>query len=118
MAEVTGDVNANVFDGGAGNDQIDAKGGNDSVDGGAGNDQITDDTGDDTLVGGAGVDDIDADDGADSLVGGAGNDDLNPTSLFCGVESWYLVELFFRHYFRPPPVRLGAMMRSGMSSRR
>ncbi|MCC0049839.1 MAG: cadherin domain-containing protein, partial [Rhodobiaceae bacterium] len=52
---LTGDVNANTFDGGGGDDVISAGDGDDTIDGGAGADTIT---------GGAGADDIDG--GADT----------------------------------------------------
>lgn len=60
--------NANIFNGGAGNDQLNLGGGDDRGIGGTGND---------TLFGGIGHDTLDGNDGADQLIGGLGLDRLN-----------------------------------------
>ncbi|KOR30192.1 hypothetical protein TI03_00120 [Achromatium sp. WMS1] len=56
------------FEGGAGNDTLNAAGGDDTLIGGAGNDTLNAAGGDDTLIGGA---------GNDIMLGGAGNDTLH-----------------------------------------
>ncbi|HEY1629531.1 MAG TPA: hypothetical protein VGF52_06710, partial [Tepidisphaeraceae bacterium] len=59
---------------------IDAGAGDDSVQAGGGNTHITGDDGNDTLSGGGGNDVINGDAGSDSLAGGAGNDSIGDTS--------------------------------------
>ncbi len=61
---------ADLIDGGAGNDTILAGEGNDTVTGGDGDDSVEGGFGDDSLSGGAGADVIRGDDGADILSGG------------------------------------------------
>ena len=63
-----------TMDGGDGADDLDSRGGNDTVLGGPGDDTITDDGGTDVLDGGAGDDHIEADGGADDIRGGPGFD--------------------------------------------
>jgi Ca2+-binding RTX toxin-like protein len=65
---------ANIFDGGAGNDDLDGGAGNDILRGGIGADRLDGSDGDDTLEGGDGDDILIGDLGADKLVGGAGSD--------------------------------------------
>ncbi|MEL6365717.1 MAG: hypothetical protein AAFR11_12855 [Pseudomonadota bacterium] len=60
-----GDVNANILEGGGGNDDLRGFGGDDTLDGGAGNDVLFGFADDDILDGGA---------GADVMVGGDGRD--------------------------------------------
>lgn len=76
---------ADVVNGGGGNEVIDAGGGddtvstgtgNDSILGGAGNDSLIGGDGNDTVDGGAGDDYVAAFTGDDSLSGGDGNDDI------------------------------------------
>lgn len=80
------DPYTNVLIGGAGNDYIDGRGGddslyggdgNDTVLGGSGNDLISGDAGDDSLLGGDGADTIQGGSGNDTIDGGAGNDILS-----------------------------------------
>ena len=72
------DTLALFFNGGFGNDQIDASGSTRAVRilGGAGNDQIIGGSGNDTILG----DNTDQDAGQDSLFGGAGNDFISGSS--------------------------------------
>ncbi len=79
------DYYINTFYGGAGNDSMDGRGGDDSlfggadddtIIGGAGNDFIDGGTGADSLFGGDNNDTITGGDGADSIDGGNGNDNL------------------------------------------
>ncbi len=83
---LTGDGNANVLLGNAGQDTLIAGGGDDTVDGGAaidsiqgqeGNDVLHGGTENDTIDGGNGADQLFGDDGNDVLIGGAGNDTLD-----------------------------------------
>lgn len=67
---------ADLIDGGSGNDTILAGEGNDTVAGGDGDDSVEGGFGDDSLSGGAGADVIRGEDGADSLSGGEDNDAL------------------------------------------
>jgi len=67
---------ANIFDGGAGNDRLDGGVGNDLLIGGTGNDTLIGGEGDDVLVGGA---------GADVLDGGAGEDFADYSESDAGV---------------------------------
>lgn len=67
MATIVGDDNANLLQGGSGNDSITGLGGNDELIGYGGNDTLDGGTGDDVLRGR---------DGSDSLLGGDGNDTL------------------------------------------
>ncbi|MCA0962340.1 calcium-binding protein [Salipiger bermudensis] len=66
--------NADTVAGGAGNDLIEAGGGDDWVRGNDGNDTLLGGEGDDFLAGNAGADEIDGEDGDDVLRGGAGSD--------------------------------------------
>ncbi|MEM8576508.1 MAG: calcium-binding protein [Pseudomonadota bacterium] len=75
--EVDGDFGADVIDGEEGADDLDGGAGNDTIDGGAGNDTIEGDDGDDDLDGGDGNDSINAGLNNDSVDGGTGNDTLN-----------------------------------------
>ena len=63
---LTGDLNANVLYGGAGNDVLLGGSGNDSLRGGGGDDQLTGGAGDDVMVGSAGADQCDGVSGIDS----------------------------------------------------
>jgi Ca2+-binding RTX toxin-like protein len=65
-----------TMDGGDGADNLDSRGGNDTVLGGPGDDTISDDGGTDVLDGGAGDDTIEADGGADDVRGGPGFDSV------------------------------------------
>lgn len=76
-------ANANLFDGGIGNDTLTMGGGNDtalggagndSIDGGEGNDSLNAGTGDDMVLGGEGNDSVNAGIGRDVVFGGSGND--------------------------------------------
>ena len=80
---ITGDDNANILSGGAGddeligglgNDTLIGGEGNDTLYGGEGNDVLRGGAGNDTLYGGAGNDLLIGGDGDDTLVGGAGDD--------------------------------------------
>jgi Ca2+-binding RTX toxin-like protein len=66
-----------TIDGGAGNDDIRGRNGNDSLLGGAGNDTIDGGNGDDTIDGGTGNDTIDGGNNNDSIDGGTGNDSID-----------------------------------------
>jgi Ca2+-binding RTX toxin-like protein len=70
------DTGADVFIGGAGNDDILGVGGDDHLEGGAGNDQIQGFGGNDLVRGGPGVDFIFGQGGADLLHGNGGADDV------------------------------------------
>ena len=59
---------------GAGDQVIDALGGNDTVETGAGHDTLVGGAGHDVLIGGTGDDVLNGGVGADTLIGGAGND--------------------------------------------
>ncbi|MFZ1468658.1 MAG: Hint domain-containing protein [Paracoccaceae bacterium] len=74
---LTGDVFTNVFYGGAGNDSMNGRGGDDSLYGGTGNDTVLGGSGDDTLSGDDGNDSLDGGTGNDVLYGGDGNDVLS-----------------------------------------
>lgn len=74
---ITGTNNADNLIGTAGDDVIDALGGNDIASGGAGNDTIDGGTGNDTLYGGDNNDAIDGGTGADALYGDDGDDTLD-----------------------------------------
>ncbi|MGE0273181.1 MAG: choice-of-anchor C family protein [Alphaproteobacteria bacterium] len=76
MAKIKGTPSANLLAGTVFDDDISARGGDDTVYGNAGNDEITGGTGNDTLYGEAGRDQLDGGDGDDLLSGGDGNDDL------------------------------------------
>jgi Ca2+-binding RTX toxin-like protein len=100
MAQITGDSNSNVLDGGLfrdtidgldGDDTLDGHGSNDTLYGGDGDDSIYGSDGDDLvfggdsgddsnhadyLDGGSGNDIIHGDDGFDYLIGGSGSDEL------------------------------------------
>jgi Ca2+-binding RTX toxin-like protein len=65
-----------LLDGGDGDDNLSAAGGNDVLHGGAGKDLLAAGEGDDQLFGNDGDDVLSADDGNDSLDGGAGADQL------------------------------------------
>jgi Ca2+-binding RTX toxin-like protein len=82
----SGDIYTNIFFGGAGNDVMDGRAGNDelyggddddSIEGGDGNDLVSGDDGDDSLYGGTGADTVLGGDGDDLLFGGSGNDRLS-----------------------------------------
>jgi Ca2+-binding RTX toxin-like protein len=86
---------ADVINGGDGNDHIWGISGDDVIDGGAGNDHIDGGSGDDTLIGGDGNDKISggsgddlifADAGNDHIIGGAGYDVLDFSRVSNGVE--------------------------------
>lgn len=70
------DPYTNIFYGGAGNDSLDGRGGDDALYGGTGNDTLIGGTGADTLDGGDGNDLIFGGDGADQISGGTGNDTI------------------------------------------
>lgn len=74
---LTGNDNANGFDGGGGNDILAGNGGNDRMDGEDGDDTLRGGNDNDTLYGSAGNDRLFGDAGNDELVGGAGADLLN-----------------------------------------
>ncbi len=74
---LTGDVYTNVLYGNAGNDYIDALGGDDIAYGGADNDTVLGNAGNDSLYGDAGNDSLSGGAGNDSLDGGIGNDTLD-----------------------------------------
>tara|TARA_R110002051_G_scaffold33923_3_gene75513 strand:- start:13898 stop:19153 length:5256 start_codon:yes stop_codon:yes gene_type:complete len=86
MTTIPSDGDADIIDGGAGNDIIYGQGGNDTIDGGTGSDSVYGGTGDDTITdtgittdyieGGSGDDSIDAGAGNDTVYGGAGNDTI------------------------------------------
>lgn len=69
--------NANIFDGGLGNDLLSMGGGNDTALGGRGNDTIQGGNGNDLLDGGIGRDVIQAGNGNDSMTGGLGTDRIS-----------------------------------------
>ncbi|TKD21814.1 calcium-binding protein [Rhodobacter capsulatus] len=69
--------NANLFDGGLGNDLLSMGGGNDTGLGGGGNDTVLGGAGDDSLDGGIGRDMILGEAGNDTVIGGLGSDMLN-----------------------------------------
>lgn len=73
---ITGDDNANILDGGAGDDAINGGAGDDTLLGGAGDDQLGGGSGNDTIVGGVGNDAIFGEEGNNQLSGGDGNDVL------------------------------------------
>jgi Ca2+-binding RTX toxin-like protein len=66
-----------IFDGGAGNDTVDARNGQDTARGGAGDDLLLGGRGSDLLEGGAGNDSLDGGIEADTLRGGEGADTLD-----------------------------------------
>lgn len=72
--ELRGTLDANLMDGGDGDDRILAFAGNDTLIGGLGEDTLNGGEGDDSLEGGDGDDRIFAEAGNDTLEGGAGND--------------------------------------------
>lgn len=72
-----GDGGTNDLDGGAGNDVIWARGGDDHVVGGGGADRLIGQAGNDILDDGFGDDDLQGRDGGDTLIGGAGADMLD-----------------------------------------
>ena len=74
---IRGTSGADTLVGGLGDDTLNGAGGNDTLDGGAGNDALNGEGGNDTLLGGAGNDTLEGGDQADVLDGGAGNDTLN-----------------------------------------
>lgn len=74
---LTGNLRANVLDGGGGNDRLFGLGGNDLLRGGLGNDAMDGGIGHDTLMGGGGNDVLAGNAGNDVLQGGSGNDVLN-----------------------------------------
>jgi Ca2+-binding RTX toxin-like protein len=65
---ITGDGNANRFEGLAGNDTILGNAGDDTLDGGLGDDRLDGGTGADTMTGGAGNDTYIVDDAGDTIV--------------------------------------------------
>jgi hypothetical protein len=73
---VTGDNQANIITGGAGDDTINGGGGDDNLTGAGGIDTIHGDAGNDTIDGGAGSDAIYGNDGSDIIEGGADDDAL------------------------------------------
>ncbi len=96
-ATIVGTANADVLNGGngddviaglGGNDVIGGKNGNDTVCGGDGADVIDGDQGNDTLFGDAGDDNLNGKDGNDTIHGGSGNDiisgDKDDDTLFGG----------------------------------
>jgi len=72
--EMSGNSQANVLYGAAGNDELDGGRGDDRLDGGDGKDELSGGGGNDILVGGLGNDILVGGSGADVLTGGAGND--------------------------------------------
>ncbi|WP_305884600.1 Hint domain-containing protein, partial [Limimaricola litoreus] len=68
------DRDVSTIYGGAGDDTITHRGGNDTIYGGTGNDTLTGSDGEDLIYGGAGQDTIRGDGGADRIYGGAGDD--------------------------------------------
>ncbi|MEZ1420607.1 peroxidase family protein [Pseudomonas monteilii] len=72
----TGNTQANIINGGAGNDLINGGAGNDQLNGGTGNDQLLGGIGNDTLNGGDDNDSLDGGLGNDILNGGTGSDTL------------------------------------------
>jgi Ca2+-binding RTX toxin-like protein len=73
---IDGTDNAEILGGDAGNDVLNAFGGNDHLYGGNGNDELNGGDGNDILIGGAGNDELHGGTGDDVLNGGAGNDFL------------------------------------------
>ena len=73
----TNAADANIIDGGAGNDRLDGGGGDDVLNGGTGNDMLRGGAQDDTLNGDDGNDMLFGNAGNDVLEGGNGNDTLN-----------------------------------------
>lgn len=69
--------NADIIDGGAGDDTIFGQEGNDQIDGGDDNDSIDGGTGNDTLDGGSGTDDISGGSGNDEIRISAGTDTID-----------------------------------------
>jgi Ca2+-binding RTX toxin-like protein len=69
-----GNITANFFGGGAGDDSLSGRGGNDTLDGGAGHDLLNGDAGNDSLAGGLGDDRLFGGASDDDLSGGAGHD--------------------------------------------
>ena len=67
-----GDALANLFVGGAGNDQLEGRESNDTLQGGLGNDTLRGGLGNDSVRGEDGDDGLFGDDGNDTLIGGAG----------------------------------------------
>jgi Ca2+-binding RTX toxin-like protein len=72
----TGNGQANLLEGGAGNDTLIGRGGNDTLKGFDGNDTLNGGNNDDSLEGGAGLDTLRGGAGNDTLNGGSGNDIL------------------------------------------
>ena len=76
-SDTPGDAYTNIFFGGAGNDRIELRGGDDTAYGGADNDTILGEAGNDTAFGGTGNDALQGDAGNDTLHGDAGDDSLS-----------------------------------------
>jgi len=68
---------AETIDALAGNDFVEANGGDDTLDGGLGDDQLFGSGGDDAIDGGADNDDIFGGDGANTIQGGTGDDNVD-----------------------------------------
>jgi VCBS repeat-containing protein len=81
---------ADTIYGGAGNDTIDGKNGNDTLYGGSGNDTLIGGQGDDTLYGGSGSDTIEGGSGDDAIYGGVGADTLTGDA---GNDTFYYLTL-------------------------
>jgi Ca2+-binding RTX toxin-like protein len=77
----TGNTQANVLSGGAGDDSLAGGSGNDTLNGGTGADSLDGGSGDDTLAGGDGADSLTTGPGADSLNGDAGDDTFTITGI-------------------------------------
>ncbi len=77
-----------LIDGGAGNDEIKAGGGNSVLLGGSGNDELKGGKGRDMLIGGIGEDELQGKDGDDILIGGVTNFDVNEAALVAVLKEW------------------------------
>nr|WP_231402355.1 calcium-binding protein [Caenimonas aquaedulcis] len=71
---LTGNNNANILDGGWGNDSLDGAGGNDTLYGGKGQDTAHGGNGNDAIYTGKGNDVLDGGAGSDTMSGGTGSD--------------------------------------------
>jgi len=77
-----------LLDGGAGNDKLDAGGGNSVLIGGSGNDKLKGGKGRDLLIGGTGADELQGKDGDDILIGGVTSYDANELALMAVLKEW------------------------------
>ncbi|GBD44390.1 Poly(beta-D-mannuronate) C5 epimerase 5 [bacterium HR40] len=91
-----GTAGDDVIDAAGGNDRVDAEAGDDEVYGGAGNDKLEGGSGNDTIAGGAGNDKLEGESGDDTLRGDGGNDYVEggsgvDTAVFSGSSEDFLV---------------------------